>query len=387
MGHSMQRINREDYSDLYSSDLTTSLSPHSNEKFQYWIKRISDAVEESCQAPCPWEDWSRHFDNILKEILLDILQYHRIDTSKTVMTLCVSGSLAKRQATPYSDIDGFLLLQNEADVKIVEVAMQAMANLCQRIFSLTHQFCPDPVGITPFRYIGTPAQLIQKIENGDVFDPDLFVRAMMGSRIILGSYKLFERLHALIQTSKRCHSLVEDCYKTTVDEFKGPTDKMAIDIKRDLLRPLDFILLALRAKHQLTTLDGQYLEFNTIVKHLDVVRVIGEDVLGADARRGHVREAAIDAAIGRDECQFRRAERWHEVRADYHRRQRRPRPDGERIIRAGEVQGGIGIGAVGLPGNVHLVGAAVLTVTLPLTVPSPSSVALGATVRLPLIVS
>ncbi len=233
---------------------------------------IASKLHQSTINQNPAGTWSLAAKNIIKKIILDTFKAYNINNSLNFQ-FYICGSLAKEQATPYSDLDGFIIWEDPKgdqpkldEIAKIKVALAGMNNLFQRIFEETNQFSPDPLGITPFSYQGTPQELYNKIVDNEVADVTTFLSSISTARPLTGSNSLLEELANKFQDTPEMEvSTPQKLYNEIVENYSGPHSKEIINIKRDIFRPLDFMLMALRTQHNITLEDGSHLvSVNTI---------------------------------------------------------------------------------------------------------------------------
>lgn len=232
------------------------LSAEDNTVLNYYIKQIQNETERAeiseDYSSGQWSDFARQ---MIKEIIWDTISNFKVPEDCLKFQLYCTGSLGKEQATPYSDVDGFIVwedpkrdvVKQEAIVKLKQ-ALAAAQNVFQRIFLVTNQFCPDPLGITPFNFQGTVDELYRKLLNGEVPDVPTFIGSITTAKPFFGEYSFLHNLCRKITdnpTIDRQDSSVA-LYRRVVEEFPGPRTPDKVLIKRDIFRPLDFFMMALR---------------------------------------------------------------------------------------------------------------------------------------------
>ncbi|STX28270.1 substrate of the Dot/Icm secretion system [Legionella beliardensis] len=207
-----------------------------------------------------WQNWQHHFRNLYKLIVNDAF----VALGRPVpagMEVYFAGSLARAQATPFSDLDAFVLLEDEADIDDVKHVFQGINNLCQRIFYEKNQCYPDPIGMNPGVLTGTPDTLFDLLDGGEVADVPVTTRSIMSSLPIFGNFELGNILKDKIrQSDLATHFTPINLYKKAIKDYKAPENGLAtINIKSHILRPIDFIFMGLREEFDLYSEDGSHL--------------------------------------------------------------------------------------------------------------------------------
>lgn len=273
-----------DPKDLYDTSIENNqLSEESKQLLGETIKAIQEKTREISQlipediteSRDPWlerggrmppaDEWAKFAENLIKNVFNMVLKDYQIKLSGNV-SLCICGSLARRQATPYSDIDCFVILENEDDTPNLKEAMEGFYQLFHRIETETRQFMMDIVGINPKQICGTPEEIYNHIRE---IGHEALITSLINAKALFEP-ELLKNLHASIRQDKdlRDKLLADSYYNLAIDEYSGPRDTKQIFIKRDLLRPLDFILSGLRHQFQLYEEDGSHLGLRTALDRL-----------------------------------------------------------------------------------------------------------------------
>lgn len=229
------------------------------------IKQISDNCKLDPDTP-EWITWEYGLRQFYKLLIFDTFESAGIQTPEG-MEVYFAGSLAKKQATEFSDLDAFVVFKNEADEALSKSVFNSLNNLCQRIFDDTRQLYPDPIGINPARLYGTVDSLFEKIkkgenDDGEGIDTEPVVISILTSRPILGEFILGEELRNKIREDEQLGQIysARKFYDKAIRHFKGPNNTAKnIDIKAHLIRPIDFILMGLREEFDLYSEDGAHL--------------------------------------------------------------------------------------------------------------------------------
>ncbi len=222
------------------------------------IKRQTELASNSeSYQPGNWSTFAR---NMIKQIIWDALVSFRVSQGTLKFQLYCTGSLGKEQATPYSDVDGFVAWEDpkgnpakQHEIEQLKKALAGAQNVFQRIFLETNQFCPDPIGITPFNYQGTVDELYQKLVTGQVPDVPTFIGSITTAKPFFGDHSFLNSLCRKVADNSGMvqHASSADLYRRVVEEFAGPRTLDKVQIKRDVFRPLDFFMMALRKDYNI----------------------------------------------------------------------------------------------------------------------------------------
>jgi hypothetical protein len=177
--------------------------------------------------------------NFLKKIFYDALVKHGFNPSQIPMELCVAGSLARGQATAYSDIDCLLLFDDSVD-PVTRSKIQAIArelfHLADALFEHSHQFCFDPIGISLHQLCGTVDEVAGVIQERQ---EEALSVSVANARSVFGSGQLLACLRSQLNFSADFY------FDKAIHDFPGPVDESHLNLKRDIFRPLDFLILGL----------------------------------------------------------------------------------------------------------------------------------------------
>ncbi len=271
---------------LYSDERAHPiLTPSAQRKFEHYQSslaalslqiRLNDSDETG--APTPWKTWENGLRQIYKEMIYDAFTAQGIEIPKG-MEVYFASSLAKAQATEYSDLDAFVLVKDEADVAKIKPVFLALNNLCQRIFTENSQLFPDPIGINPSKLIGTPQELFGMLKDGLVPDVEATTRSILTSKPVFPGYELGEDLRAMIHAEPSFKKFVSAVkfYNMGVQDFGPPrvgADKASV--KCHIMRPIDFILMGLREEFNLYSEDGSHLSAPGTLKLLRKKKLLPE---------------------------------------------------------------------------------------------------------------
>jgi hypothetical protein len=184
--------------------------------------------------------------------------------------------------TPYGDIDAFIIVDKESDVARVKHAMEGWYNLFFRIFDHIKDGKPinqlyfDPIGINPAKLCGTVSQIIEDVKE---FGDPSKVNSLFSARVVYSNpndpknpknaYRnLIEELRKDKQLYPGQLARTQYYYNEAVNGFSGSRSAQKINLKRDILRPLDFILMGLREEFGLFDDNGEHVLYTRTLRDL-----------------------------------------------------------------------------------------------------------------------
>lgn len=262
--------------DLYT-EFNLPLNEDALSKYQHYLTHLETGISEAKQDPNPVKAWNIVLTNFLRLVLFDALEAYGVEQQDLNFEYIVCGSLAKEQATPYSDIDSFLIWEDPAGdpkkiaaIEKMKNALKGMNNLFQRIFLEKNMLGPDPTGINPLRFSGTVEELCDQQESG-LFDQEVLATSIMAAKSLTPSHSLLAKLQARTQSTP---STVDDIYHCIINTYSGPREKNKVNVKSDFLRPLDFFITLLRREYGLDNADAQFLNTTDAIKELVAVNAI-----------------------------------------------------------------------------------------------------------------
>lgn len=249
--------------DLYGA-YNLPLNEAANQKYQEYLQLLAEATKpQEDNSIFSWIQWENHLKNFYRLLINDVFQAAKLKIPAG-MEVYFAGSLAKKQATEYSDLDAFVLFSADTPVVDREAAKEVfnkLNNLCQRFFNDVNQLYPDPIGINPARLSGTVDEVIEFLNSEHVLDKDPTVRSILTSKPIFGRYQLGEELRDKIRRDpnlNQCCTAIK--FYEELKRYPAPKkDATEINIKSHLLRPLDFFLMGLREEFNLYNEDGSHL--------------------------------------------------------------------------------------------------------------------------------
>jgi predicted nucleotidyltransferase len=197
---------------------------------------------------------NRALIGFLKNMIHCVFKDHQI--RRLSVEVCVAGSLARNYATPYSDIDCFMIYSDDLtsqERRNLQIVAQKIFAIADKLFLKTQQFCMDPIGISISKLSGTINELLKKIEDFESDEPGPVTMSICVARSVFGDSVLLERLQERIKVTRNLSPHMN--FDLVLDEkrgYIGPKDSKKLFIKRDLIRPLDFILQGMREDAKLS---------------------------------------------------------------------------------------------------------------------------------------
>ena len=245
------------------------LTPAAQEIYDYYLNRL-DTLRQQVQqststlnSSSSLELWENGLRQIYKEIIYDAFKALNIPISveQDSMEVCFTGSLGREEATAYSDMDAFVIYQDDATAQQCRPAFTAVNNLCQRIFIDRNQLYPDPVGINPEKLAGTVTTLLGALKDDEqiMARSETVISIYSSSKPVLGHFEMGKQLRQAIKEDPELSEFVTPTafYDRAITQFPAPrADEEEINIKEYILRPLDFILRGLREEFNLYYDDG-----------------------------------------------------------------------------------------------------------------------------------
>jgi predicted nucleotidyltransferase len=158
---------------------------------------------------------------------------------------CITGSLARREMGPHSDIDCFVIAAGHWDVAILQDTANLFCQKLERVAARHHTLVLDKAGISPERLTGTVEQLHNIImERNDM----IFYTSIWNARTAYGNRSLLNDLiNSLASTPPPSLSkpgiaeltLSYSAVFTFSRTFDGE-QRLKLDLKSHLMRPLMF---------------------------------------------------------------------------------------------------------------------------------------------------
>lgn len=196
-------------------------------------------------------DINRMLISFLKELFMQCLRDHGLPPT-IPMELCLAGSLARNQATPFSDIDCFLIFNDrvtQAEREAVIAASRKLFFLADKLFEAGRQFAMDPIGISISQLNGSVQDIFERITEEE---PDVSMKtiSICNAKSVFGKHDLLDQLQQKLQME---HKISEEYFfNMALNDFIGPRSRDKVDLKRDLIRPIDFILHGFRQANNLS---------------------------------------------------------------------------------------------------------------------------------------
>jgi predicted nucleotidyltransferase len=243
-------------------------------------------------------EWQSMTVNVLKDLFLNLLDKHKLSPERVQIFIC--GSLARFQATPYSDLDLIAILPKditqEERAKVAELARD-FNQACIEHFLETNQFATDRVFLNPDKLCGTVEELKTELQNSiagihstennklaNVISDPLMIPLLNGRPLfyqIDNKNLLNDLLIAMREEKDEENFRVKvapylpryfdpNCYyHAAVHRFPGPNKEMTeFNLKDHILRPLDFIMTGLRLEYNIVQEDNSELSLQKTLLHL-----------------------------------------------------------------------------------------------------------------------
>lgn len=223
------------------------------------------------------KQWADFVDTTLVEIFEEACATQRppVRLAAGEFSLVVTGSLSRRQATPYSDLEFFMVVDDDEKVKpcarMVQVMWQNIREMTEQTKVLTpdsffneasrcNVVTPSMRGLASAQSSIWPdfeADLVQLEALYDLMSTNMY----MGGRLIAGDEGLLEQLKGFLRTSKSKELIVKDIDEM-VDDYGGqiaqlfgtklasprpiaPPEGVVFDLKQLVLRPYTLCTLYL----------------------------------------------------------------------------------------------------------------------------------------------
>jgi hypothetical protein len=193
----------------------------------------------------PAHAWSCDTRDFLVGLYLEALEQQPGGTVS--FAFCVTGSLARRDAAPFSDIDCFVILK-DPDPSTVEQMKNAGKLFKQKLEAVKYldvALMVDPVGIDPVTICDGPRQIVNLLPTL----PEQVEHSLLNAEVAFGNRELLTQLWGFLRNrpsmSQRDQGLSDlktcfDGYKPWSSELKTNHKKLSVNPKNDLARPLPF---------------------------------------------------------------------------------------------------------------------------------------------------
>jgi Putative nucleotidyltransferase DUF294 len=171
-----------------------------------WVKYLANPASADLIGTCAQKQWSKMVEIILVELFAEPLAPHKTHSK---FALCISGSLARREACPYSDIESFILIENKMRRRYFQDAARKVDAILKLSTEAVRGMGFD-TEVCPMLHVYTPEEwhheLRKKIEG-----PDGHIKRglLTDFRFVFGDHALFE------DTVSRVNSLRENTINST----------------------------------------------------------------------------------------------------------------------------------------------------------------------------
>jgi len=215
------------------------------------LVRLGRAIVHKWLINCPSDlspmrEWSQYAIALLKDF------YIQRATNFHQYALCVAGSLARCEATPFSDLDLFVIVSHPT----VSLSLKLVGVELRRALKSTHEadwaMMLDPIGLEPVSMCDTPEKLLEFCQGRDI--PGIF-HSVRNSVCILGESNLLVRLKKLIEgaNARPDWQFWLNDIKRAVTEFPRHQFKNeTVIVKSDIGRPLWLVTNGLAKLHSIT---------------------------------------------------------------------------------------------------------------------------------------
>ena len=210
-------------------------------------------------------EWTRRVEHIYATMYERALR----KTFPPDFALCLCGSLARREACPYSDIDSFLLVakQKDADTEYFRRVGKEVRDCLLEMGGAVSGFQLCRGGLHPINIIETPEDLVSQLTEVELYDSGSHLLGIRDSPSFLyGKAKLFEKFQGLVRAAKsqdlggRRDTALKNLQRLVKPggAFVLPSLKdEAVNIKEQLYRPVQLLLRDLSAYFGLQATDGR----------------------------------------------------------------------------------------------------------------------------------
>jgi hypothetical protein len=234
-------------------------------------QQVADLAEMSRTNGVGYRDESTHVTGArLQRQICDLIEGTLVDLFNDCLTgappahhaMMVCGSLARREASAFSDIDAVLVLSSD-EPEVIRYYTDVVSQMKLRLtfaggYHTGFAFCPG--GLHPLNLLGTPDRIFEYIDNNSA---DTHLRGAYRTRFIFGAKPLGEeyvdRCAVREEGGRRASPrdglrLLQDIVhkKQTYwmeDEQEGwkppPRDPVAVQIKAQFYRPVTMVIEAL----------------------------------------------------------------------------------------------------------------------------------------------
>jgi hypothetical protein len=209
-------------------------------------------------------EWTDKVESIYTSLFARAL----VTPNAPTFALCICGSLARREACPYSDIDSFLVLEDTSD-KTVEFFQRAALEVNQCLLELRgdvngFRLCTD---LNPFHILETPEGLIRMLHETEVVGKATAAHelSVKEARFLSGSLELYNEYQRALAEYKKVNrgSTLENALTSIRQGIKDmrylpdPSKDNYLNVKADLYRLVQVMLRDLAAYHGIDAPDGR----------------------------------------------------------------------------------------------------------------------------------
>lgn len=256
-----------DTSDFISKLIKEEKTSESGKRFAIYVSALKNIVLKQDK-----NEINRLIVAFLQSLFFDALIDHGILKSAIKADLCIAGSLARNQATPFSDIDCFLIFSDfvkPSEKEKIREVVKKIFFLANGLFTHTNQFCMDPLGISLSKLNGTVEELVDHILD---LESVPMLTSISNARPVVGEGLLLKNLQSRLKEEKNI-----DYFHFVINDFKGPTSSESMHIKNDLIRPIDFLLQGFRENENMSV--QEYPNSKTLLDEL-----VRRNVISVEAR-------------------------------------------------------------------------------------------------------
>lgn len=233
--------------------LTKILERDQGESGKQYRAILNDLKEMATNHKLSQQEVNQTVKKILLNFIYKGLKDHGIELKPGDIEICIPGSLASGQATPYSDIDCFIILSDNlknSEKMTIKKVISDLVNAAYKIGYATNQFLFDPLLFNPAKLCGTVDELYESLVETD--DESQF-NGMSHAKSISQSSTMLENLRNLIAdyTHQSIHRISNGKARQHSEHFFNES-KLCLEkkydhlnIKTNMIRPLQFVLYAM----------------------------------------------------------------------------------------------------------------------------------------------
>jgi hypothetical protein len=249
-------------------DLVNAKAKSGAVKYKPFVEARRQSVSQMSAAPGITaarlhNEWTSRVDEIYVSLYARALRR----TFPPVFALCLCGSLARREACPYSDIDSFLLVEelNDEDIEYLRRVGMEVRNCLWGMGGDANGFQLCRGGLHPINIIETPASLVDQLAAVEQTDPGSHLLGIRDSpRFLFGKRSLFKEFEAQVLATKNRDfagskaAALTNLRNLVARSFQVPRlTEPALNIKEQLYRPVQLLLKDLSAYFGIRATDGR----------------------------------------------------------------------------------------------------------------------------------